>query len=377
MLRKRIIVCLDIRDGEVVKGVRFVDLRHIGSPSELAARYQQEGADEVVFLDISASHEGRKTMLDVVRQTAEQLFVPLTVGGGISTLDDIARALRAGADKVSINTAAVATPELLTEAASRFGSQCVVASIDAKLECDQGGREAVASGYRVYTHGGRTPTELDAVAWARECAALGTGEILLTAIDNDGGRDGYDLRLTRGVVEAVAVPVIASGGAGCAQHIREALTEGRADAVPIGMDTALVRQADATIPGGIRFVAVGSEESRLLSTLPGSLVQSIDPESGSVGVLAPTRVGRFDSYLNSGMHLSDDDAYLIAKTIHGQWESLRRDYPLLSSVSPEMLAPAATPHPYHPGAARYYREAGLWTDAHERNQAQVLAAGDR
>ncbi len=230
MLRKRIIVCLDVRDGEVVKGVRFVDLRHIGNPSELAARYQQEGADEVVFLDISASHEGRKTMLDVVRQTAEQLFVPLTVGGGINSLDDIARALRAGADKVSINTAAVATPELLTEAASRFGSQCIVASIDAKLESDPGGRAAVASGYRVYTHGGRTPTELDAVAWARECAARGAGEILLTAIENDGGRDGYDLGITRRVVDAVTVPVIASGGAGNAQHIREALTEGRADA---------------------------------------------------------------------------------------------------------------------------------------------------
>lgn len=155
------------------------------------------------------------------------------------------------------------------------------------------------------------------------------------------------------------------------------LTEGRADAVPIGMDTALVRQADATIPGGIRFIAVGGEEDRLLATLPGSLVQSIDPESGSVGILEPTRVGRFDSYLNSGVHLSDDDAYLIASTIHEQWESLREDYPLLRSVSPDMLAPTPTPHPYHPGAARYYREAGLWTDAHERNQSQVLAAGDR
>ena len=230
MLRKRIIVCLDVRDGEVVKGVQFVDLRHIGNPSELAARYQQEGADEVVFLDISASHEGRKTMLDVVRQTAERLFVPLTVGGGINALDDIARALRAGADKVSINTAAVATPGLLTAAASRFGSQCIVASIDARREGDPGRWGGVASGYRVYTHGGRTPTSLDAVAWARECAALGAGEILLTAIANDGGRHGYDLGLTRRVVEAVAVPVIASGGAGNARHIREALTEGRADA---------------------------------------------------------------------------------------------------------------------------------------------------
>ena len=230
MLRKRIIVCLDVRDGEVVKGVQFVDLRHIGDPSRLAARYQQEGADEVVFLDISASHEGRKTMLDVVRRTAEQLFVPLTVGGGINAVDDIARALRAGADKVSINTAAVDDPGLLTAAAARFGSQCIVASIDAKRESDPGELPPVATGYRVYTHGGRTPTKLDAVAWASECAAHGAGEILLTAIANDGGRDGYDLEITRRVVDAVAVPVIASGGAGEARHMQEALTAGGADA---------------------------------------------------------------------------------------------------------------------------------------------------
>lgn len=224
MLRKRVIVCLDVRDGEVVKGVRFVDLRHIGDPAQLAARYQREGADEVVFLDISASHEGRKTMLDVVRRTAEQLFVPLTVGGGINSVDDIADVLRAGADKVSINTAAVTHPELIGEAAARFGSQCIVASIDARRVDGDG------TCYRVVTHGGRTATELDAVDWARRCAGRGAGEILLTAIDRDGGRDGYDLDLTRAVVDAVDVPVIASGGAGKAEHLRDALLEARADA---------------------------------------------------------------------------------------------------------------------------------------------------
>ncbi len=226
MLRKRIIVCLDVRDGEVVKGVKFVDLRHVGDPPRLAARYQQEGADEVVFLDISASNEGRKTMLDVVRRTAEQLFVPLTVGGGVDSVEDIARVLRAGADKVSINTAAVLEPHLLTRAAARFGSQCVVASIDAKREHPA----TTPSGYRVFTHGGRKPTQLDALDWARRCADLGAGEILLTAIENDGGRSGYDLELTRAVVDAVSVPVVASGGAGNAAHMRDALLRADADA---------------------------------------------------------------------------------------------------------------------------------------------------
>jgi cyclase len=263
MLRKRIIVCLDVRDGEVVKGVRFVDLRHIGDPARLAARYQEEGADEVVFLDISASHEGRKTMLDVVRRTAEQLFVPLTVGGGIDSLDDIAGALRAGADKVSINTAAVTHPELLAEAASRFGSQCVVASIDAKREGEAGAVERIPSGYRVYTHGGRTPTDLDAVEWARRCAARGAGEILLTAIDRDGGRNGYDLEITRAVVDAVSVPVVASGGAGNAAHMRDALLRAGADAAlaagifhdrVIGIDTVKRNLAEEGVP--VRFQEV-------------------------------------------------------------------------------------------------------------------------
>jgi cyclase len=229
VLRKRIVVCLDVRDGEVVKGVRFKDLQRMGDPVEYAARYQTEGADEVAFLDISASVEGRRTMLDVVRRTAERLFVPLTVGGGIRTVEDVGEALRAGADKISANTAAVQRPELLGEAAELFGSQCVVASIDANLEAPAGTPD-LPSGYRVYTHGGSTPTDLDAIAWARECAERGAGEILLTAIHCDGGRDGYDLELTQRVVESVPVPVVASGGAGCAAHLRDVLVEARADA---------------------------------------------------------------------------------------------------------------------------------------------------
>lgn len=243
MLRKRIIVCLDVRDGRVVKGVSFVDLRDIGDPVALAERYENEGADEIVFLDISASAEGRRTLLDVVRRTAERLSIPLTVGGGINDLDDIERALRAGADKVSINTAAVRRPELITEGADRFGSQCIVASIDAKREyrsepaSNDGGDEpllalepAESFLYRVYTHGGRTPTDLEAVPWARRCVELGAGEILLTSIDEDGKRNGYDLALTGAVVDAVPVPVIASGGAGHASHFCDAFLIARADA---------------------------------------------------------------------------------------------------------------------------------------------------
>lgn len=224
MLRKRVIVCLDVREGRVVKGVCFTGLRDVGDPVELASRYEAEGADEVVFLDISASAEGRSTLLDVVRRTAERLFIPLTVGGGITGVEDIARALRAGADKVSVNTAAVSRPDIFAEAAARFGSQCVVASVDAQ-------RDARApSGYRVATHGGRVMTELDAVEWAVRSAELGAGEILLTSIDEDGRRAGYDLELTRRVADVVRVPVIASGGAGIANHLRDAFVVGRADA---------------------------------------------------------------------------------------------------------------------------------------------------
>ena len=221
MLTRRLIVCLDVKGGRVVKGVQFEGLRDVGDPVALARRYEAEGADEVTFLDISASEEERSTLLELVRRTAEQLFIPLTVGGGVRTVDDVGRALRAGADKVSINSAAVANPALLTGCAERFGSQCVVASIDARREGD---------GWRVYTRGGKTPTELDAVAWARECVRRGAGELLLTSIDRDGARSGYDLALTQAVVEAVSVPVIASGGAGSAEHVRAALQEGRADA---------------------------------------------------------------------------------------------------------------------------------------------------
>ncbi|SEL19630.1 cyclase [Stigmatella aurantiaca] len=221
MLARRLIVCLDMKGGRVVKGVQFEGLRDVGDPVTLAMRYEAEGADEVTFLDISASAEERETLWDVVQRTSERLFIPLTVGGGVRTADDVGRALRAGADKVSINSAAVANPELLTACAERFGAQCVVASIDARRE---EGR------WRVYTRGGRTPTGLDAVEWARECVRRGAGEVLLTSIDRDGARTGYDLELTRAVAEAVAVPVIASGGAGNAQHVREALTDGKADA---------------------------------------------------------------------------------------------------------------------------------------------------
>lgn len=221
MLLPRVIVCLDVKDGRVVKGTQFRDLRPVGDPVELARRYEAEGADEVVFLDVSASAEGRGTLLDTVRRTAEALFIPLTVGGGVRTLDDVARLLRAGADKISVNTAAVERPALIAEAAERFGSQCVVASIDAARE---GGR------WTAYTHGGRRRTGLDAVQWAERCAALGAGEILLTSIDRDGARTGYDLELTRRIAEGVSVPVIASGGAGTAQHVVAALTEGRASA---------------------------------------------------------------------------------------------------------------------------------------------------
>lgn len=221
MLTRRIIVCLDVDGGRVVKGVQFESLRDVGDPVALAERYEAEGADEIVFLDISASADARATMLDVARRTAERLFIPLTIGGGVRSADDVGRALRAGADKVSINSAAIDRPEVLTESADRFGAQCVVASIDARRDGEE---------WRVYSRGGRTATRLEAVAWACECAARGAGEILLTSIDRDGARSGYDLDLTRAVANAVHIPVIASGGAGTAAHVRDAFLKGRADA---------------------------------------------------------------------------------------------------------------------------------------------------
>jgi imidazole glycerol-phosphate synthase subunit HisF len=222
VLTRRLIVCLDVKGGRVVKGVNFVGLRDVGDPVELATRYEAEGADEITFLDISASAEDRATLLDVAQRTAERLFIPLTIGGGVRTADDVGRALRAGADKVSLNSAMVADPTVLTACAERFGAQCVVASIDAKLDD--------AGTWRVWTHGGRTRTELDAVAWAEECVERGAGEVLLTSIDRDGARTGYDLPLMRAVASRVAAPVIASGGAGTAAHIVDALAEGHADA---------------------------------------------------------------------------------------------------------------------------------------------------
>jgi len=229
VLTKRIIPCLDVKDGRVVKGVGFVDLRDAGDPVEVARLYDREGADELCFLDITASHENRKTILEVVSRTAEQVFMPLTVGGGVRTLDDIRALLNAGSDKVSINTAAVEQPEFVKAAAERFGTQCIVSAIDAKRRVDPSGARRVS--WEVYTHGGRRATGLDAVAWARKVEAFGAGEILLTSMDRDGTKDGYDLELTAAVSAAVSVPVIASGGAGTLDHLFDGLVRGKADAV--------------------------------------------------------------------------------------------------------------------------------------------------
>ena len=218
----RVIPCLDVDEGRVVKGVNFVDLVDAGDPAELAARYDEEGADEVVFLAITASLGNRDTIIDVVSRTAEQVFIPLTVGGGIRAVDDARRLLRAGADKVSVNTSAVSRPELIAELSREFGAQCVVVAIDARKS---------PGGYEVYTHGGRKPTGLDAVSWAAEAERLGAGEILLTSMDRDGTKDGFELELTRQVVEATGVPVIASGGVGTLAHLVEGARDGGADAV--------------------------------------------------------------------------------------------------------------------------------------------------
>ena len=234
-LTHRLVVCLDVKDGRVVKGTRFTNLRDVGDPAALASRYEAEGADEIVFLDISASPEGRDILLGVVERTAERLFIPLTVGGGIRTVADVARALRAGADKVAINSAAVDRPGLLSDAALVFGSQCVVSSIDAKCS----GRM-----WRVFTHGGRVATDLDAIHWARASASHGAGEILLTSVDRDGSRDGYDIELTRSVADAVDVPVIASGGAGSARDVVAAMESGRADAALVA---GIVHDGSVTI----------------------------------------------------------------------------------------------------------------------------------
>lgn len=221
MLTKRIIPCLDVKEGRVVKGVSFVELRDAGDPVELAKFYDEQGADELVFLDISASHEGKETMVEVVRIVATELSIPFTVGGGIRTLDDMKRMLRAGADKVSLNTAALDRPELIKEGADFFGSQCIVVAIDAKRNGDS---------WDVYTHGGRNRTEWDAIEWAKKAVALGAGELLLTSMDSDGQKDGFDVELTKAVRDAVEVPVIASGGAGNREHFKEVFEQSDADA---------------------------------------------------------------------------------------------------------------------------------------------------
>ncbi len=226
MLAKRIIPCLDVREGRVVKGTNFVNLRDAGDPVEVARRYEREGADELVFLDITASHEKRDIMLDVVRRCAEQVFMPLTVGGGIRTIDDIRTLLSAGCDKVSINSTACKNPSLVRQAADRFGSQCIVVNIDPKRVIRDGNEI-----WEVHINGGRTPTGLEAVAWAREVERLGAGEIVLTSMDADGTRDGYDIPITSAVSDAVSIPVVASGGAGHPQHLVDAITKGKADAV--------------------------------------------------------------------------------------------------------------------------------------------------
>ncbi len=243
MLTKRIIPCLDVDGGRVVKGISFVELRDAGDPAELAAVYDREGGDELVFLDITASSDSRDTMVDVVHRVSEEVFIPLTVGGGIRTVEDIRRMLKAGADKVSLNTAAVTDPKLIGRGAAQFGNQCIVVAIDAKrvnATTSEPGRPEAAdaslaldenSGWEVYTRGGRTPTGIDAVKWAARAVALGSGEILLTSMDEDGQKRGYDLELTRAVSRATSVPVIASGGAGTLDHLHDALEQGEADAV--------------------------------------------------------------------------------------------------------------------------------------------------
>ena len=251
MLAKRVIPCLDVKDGRVVKGIHFVELRDAGDPVENARMYDEQGADELTFLDITASAERRKIILEVVRRTAEEVFMPLTVGGGIRSLEDIRELLRAGADKVSINTAAVENVDLVREASEKFGSQCIVVAIDAKRRPGQEGLWPLADqvalqgsgpemaelaqrlSWEVYIHGGRTPTGLDALQWARKMESNGAGEILLTSMDRDGTKEGYDLPLTRMISDALSIPIIASGGAGTFEHLRQALVQGRADAVLI------------------------------------------------------------------------------------------------------------------------------------------------
>jgi cyclase len=253
-LAKRIIPCLDVDNGRVVKGVQFVDIRDAGDPVEIARRYDEQGADELTFLDITASHEDRETMVHVVEEVAGQVFIPLTVGGGIRKVEDIRRMLNAGADKVAINTAAVHNPEFVKQAAEKFGSQCIVVAIDAKQVNDKPKR------WEIFTHGGRKPTGIDAIEWARKMVAYGAGEILLTSMDRDGTKTGFDLDLTRAISEAVSVPVIASGGVGELEHLVEGVKQGRADAV---LAASIFHFGEYTIEEAKRRMAANGIEVRL------------------------------------------------------------------------------------------------------------------
>ena len=247
MLAKRIIPCLDVHEGRVVKGVNFLNLRDAGDPVDVAARYENEGADELVFLDITASHEGRQIMIDVIRRTSEVIFMPLTVGGGIRTIEDVTTLIQAGAEKVSINSAAVRTPQLITETARKFGSCATVVNIDPK-RVQKEGREF----WDVHINGGRIPTGLQAIEWAREVERLGAGEIVLTCMDADGTKDGYDIEITRAVADAVKIPVVASGGAGCPRHLFEAVTEGKASAA---LASSIFHYGEYTIAETKRYMA--------------------------------------------------------------------------------------------------------------------------
>ena len=251
MLAKRIIPCLDVKDGRVVKGTRFVNLKDAGDPVEVARRYEKEGADELVFLDITASHEGRDTRADLAARVARVIFIPFTVGGGIKTIEEIRKILLAGADKISVNTAAVKNPKLITKGAKRFGSQCIVVAIDAKRVRGTGRGARGKGKWEVYLHGGRTPTGIDAVAWAKKAVKLGAGEILLTSMDCDGTKTGYDLELTRAVARAVPVPVIASGGAGDLHDLAAGLTKGMADAV---LAASIFHYRQYTVPQAKRYL---------------------------------------------------------------------------------------------------------------------------
>ncbi|MDO9140111.1 MAG: imidazole glycerol phosphate synthase subunit HisF [Methylobacter sp.] len=255
-LAKRIIPCLDVDNGRVVKGVKFVDIRDAGDPVEIARRYDREGADEITFLDITATHDNRDTIVHVVEQVASEVFIPLTVGGGIRTLDDIRRMLNAGADKVGINSAAVFNPGFVREAAERFGSQCIVVAIDAKKVSQLG----EPSCWEIFTHGGRKPTGIDAIEWARKMVDYGAGEILLTSMDRDGTREGFDLPLTRAISEAVTVPVIASGGVGNLDHLADGVIEGKADAV---LAASIFHFAEYTIEQAKQRMAARGIEVRL------------------------------------------------------------------------------------------------------------------